>query len=361
LLLEEDAGSTQWTASGDAVIFSSERGGTGDVWKLDVATGRLDRITAAPIDVAFPVLSRDGRVAVSTFSHQTDLYLQALDGSEGRRLTFHTHDNFAPALSPDGTQVAYMSSRTGDFEIWLLDLETGQERRLTDDPGLDGIPRWSADGRSLVFVSDREAGMRAWTLEIDGGRLARVGAGTEELDDQTVSFADWSPDGARLGLAVAGPEGGALFLVEPGGRITGPLLEGMEGFVFYRDGDHVLYVREPEEGTQRDLRAADLETGADELLTRGWIEELAVSRDGRVATYLNAESHMNLSLLRLELRPGAGAGGLPGIEGEPQVVIEGKGRWHVHNGSLSADGHLAAFTRDTDTADIYVLTGALRP
>ena len=40
-------------------------------------------------------------------------------------------------------------------------------------------------------------------------------------------------------------------------------------------------------------------------------------------------------------------------------MTEGKGRWHAHNGSLSADGQLAAYTRDTDTADIFVVTGAL--
>jgi hypothetical protein len=50
-------------------------------------------------------------------------------------------------------------------------------------------------------------------------------------------------------------------------------------------------------------------------------------------------------------------GKIPHVVGEPRAVTEGKGRWHVHNGSLSADGKLAAYTRDTDTADIFAISG----
>ncbi len=73
-------------------------------------------------------LSPEGRwllVSVARTFDQTDLYLDAVDGSSQRRLTFHTHDNFGAKISPDGRHAVYMSSRTGDPEIWLLDLESG--------------------------------------------------------------------------------------------------------------------------------------------------------------------------------------------------------------------------------------------
>ena len=89
------------------------------------------------------------------------------------------------------------------------------------------------------------------------------------------------------------------------------------------------------------------------------MRELTVSADGRLVSFLLAESHLNLNLFVLELAPPTRPGDLPRALGPPRVVPEGKGRWHVHNGSLSADGKLALYTRDTDTADIFVLASAL--
>ena len=83
---------------------------------------------------------------------------------------------------------------------------------------------------------------------------------------------------------------------------------------------------------------------------------MTVSRDGRLVSFILAESHINLNLFGLELAPPQRPGELPRALGAPRALTEGKGRWHVHNGSLSADGKLAAYTRDTDTADIFVVS-----
>jgi hypothetical protein len=90
------------------------------------------------------------------------------------------------------------------------------------------------------------------------------------------------------------------------------------------------------------------------------VSELKVAPAGRRISFHQAESHLNLNLFTLDLAPGSRPGELPRVVGEPRAVTEGKGRWHVHNGSLSADGKLAAYTRDTDTADIFAISGALQ-
>ena len=277
-LLAEKANAMEplFSPGGEAVIFVSDRAGSeGNVWTIDLASRRIAPVTLSPTLVGSPVVARDGRLAVATSSHQTDLYLDAVDGSSQRRLTFHTHDNFGPRLSPDGRKIAYMSNRTGDPEIWLLDVESGEERRLTDNPARDMSPTWAPDGRSILFSSDRDPAHPLWTLEIDGGRIEPVGKGVAALDKLRPVWGQWAPDGSRLGLVVADDSrNGSLWTLARDGKLSGPFLPGLRELDFYRDGRTILYVRDGKEGEGLELRAADLENGADELLYRGWVREL---------------------------------------------------------------------------------------
>ena len=362
-LVEEEANAAQplFSPRGDAVIFVSDRAGGGtNVWSIDLVSKRIAPITLSPTRVESPVAAKDGRLAVATSSHQTDLYLDAVDGSSQRRLTFHTHDNFSARLSPDGSRLVYMSNRTGNMEIWLFDLDSGEERRLTDNPAQDVAPGWAPDGKSILFVSDRGGAFHAWTLEVEGGRIEQVGKGVAAIEGLTIGWALWAPDGSRIGIVAPDADHEpALWTLAKDGKIAGPFLKGLREFEFYRDGRTALCVREGKDGSGVELRAADLESGADALLYKGWVSELTVAPNGRRISFLLAESHLNLNLYSLDLVPGSRPGELPRVLGESRAVTEGKGRWHVHNGSLSADGKLAAYTRDTDTADIVAITGAL--
>ncbi len=362
-LVDEDASFYQplFSPKGDAVIFVSDRHGSdGNVWAIDLGSKRIAPITLSPTGVNSPAVAKDGRLAVATFSHQTDLYLDAVDGSSERRLTFHTHDNFVPRFSPDGRRLVYMSSRTGNADIWLLDLESGEERRLTDNPAQELPVGWAPDGKSILFLSDRDGGFHAWTLEVEGGRIAQVGKGVAAMEALKIAWALSAPDGSRIGFVA--PDANhqpALWTLAKDGKVAGPFLPDLREAAFYRDGRTVLYVREGKEEAGLELRAADLETGADALLYKGWVSELGIAPNGRRISFLLAESHLNLNLFTLDLVPGSRPGELPRVAGALHAVTEGKGRWHVHNGSLSEDGRLAVYTRDTDTADIFAITGAL--
>ena len=356
----ENASEPAFSPAGDSVLFISDRTGEGNIWKIELASNLRTPLTLSPTLVNSPAVARDGRLALAISSHQTDLYIDAVDGSSQRQLTFHTHDNFGAKISPDGRHVAYMSNRTGDPEIWLLDLESGEERKLTDNPAGDWGPSWAPDGRSILFVSDRDAAHPVWSLALDGGKLEPVGKGIAAIEALRPLWAQWAPDGSRIGLAAFDDQGSAaLWTLTRDGRVAGPLLPGLRELEFYRGGRTVLYTRSGKDGGDLELRAADLESGADALLYRGWVRELTVSADGRLVSFLLAESHLNLNLVVLDLAPPGRPGDLPRALGEPRAATEGKGRWHVHNGSLSADGKLALYTRDTDTADIFVLTSAL--
>jgi dipeptidyl aminopeptidase/acylaminoacyl peptidase len=84
----------------------------------------------------------------------TDLYLLDVESCAVQRLTVSDSTNSAPAISPDGSKVAFTSSRTEKPQLWLLPLDGGESRQLTDLPqGVGGGAVWSPDGRKIAFTA----------------------------------------------------------------------------------------------------------------------------------------------------------------------------------------------------------------
>ena len=108
-----------------------------------------------------------------------------------------------PQLSPDGRQVAYtvntisLADNRGTTRVWLADVATGTTRVFSGGPGSDRQPRWSPDGRSLAFIGSRQGGPQIWVLSLGGGEARKVSA----LADGVNEFI-WLPDGSGF-LAVS--------------------------------------------------------------------------------------------------------------------------------------------------------------
>ena len=87
------------------------------------------------------------------------------------QLTENPEDS-APAAY--GDRVAFMSNRTGNWEIYLMDLDGTGLRRLTDNESIDGLPTWSPNGRSIAFVSDQGGSWAVWVMNADGSSRRRL-------------------------------------------------------------------------------------------------------------------------------------------------------------------------------------------
>ena len=103
------------------------------------------------------------------FARGGDLFTIASDGTGARRLI---RSAYAPAWSPDGKSIAFVSRRAGDEEVYVARADGSRVRRLTTIPGPDLSPAWSPDGRSLAWSRNREI----WTMSSSGaGKRKLVG------------------------------------------------------------------------------------------------------------------------------------------------------------------------------------------
>ena len=73
-----------------------------------------------------------------------------------------------PSWSPDGSQIAFMSDRSGNYDIWLIPSTGGTAERVTFDTGVDGFPAWSPGGILLAFSSNRSGNFDIWVLCVGG-------------------------------------------------------------------------------------------------------------------------------------------------------------------------------------------------
>ena len=92
------------------------------------------------------------------------------------------------AYAPTGRWLAVVSDRTGDFEITLRDLVAGTSRPLTADGMRNVHPAWSPDGSRVAYHSSRRGGI--WVVDVAGGAARQVAT--------TGSHPAWSPDGRWL-------------------------------------------------------------------------------------------------------------------------------------------------------------------
>jgi len=104
--------------------------------------------------------------------------------------------------------IAFVSNRDGNWEIYTLDLRTKQVSRLTDNPYSDMQPAWSTDGNRIAFSSDRE-NRGIYIMNIDGSNLTQIVSG----DAVNPS---WSPDGKQIAFSAnRGLQGlGDIYLID---------------------------------------------------------------------------------------------------------------------------------------------------
>jgi Tol biopolymer transport system component len=129
-------------------------------------------------------------------------------------------DAYMPSWSPDGAQLAFVSTRDGNPEIYVMQADGTQPRRLTYDRDRESRPVWSPDGRRLAFESVSDGARRIYVMDVE----TRTRVMAEQGASATGVGPIWSPDSTRLayyGVVTDTPE---LFVAAVGARMVGERL-----------------------------------------------------------------------------------------------------------------------------------------
>jgi len=183
-----------WSADNQQIIFASNKHGDRK-WRLYVISpgevrGEGEEWTFGRM----PAWSDDGsRIAYQGCDVRGDncaIWVMQPGGFSPAQLTTDPRDT-APAWSPNGSQVAFVSARADNWEIYVVDIATGQEKRLTEDAASDVAPTWSPDGKRIAFLSDRQGAWAIYVLEVRTGKVQRLIATGDPYPDPLSERLSW--------------------------------------------------------------------------------------------------------------------------------------------------------------------------
>ncbi|MEI9976873.1 MAG: hypothetical protein WDO73_35385 [Ignavibacteriota bacterium] len=132
-----------------------------------------------------------------------DIWVAPAKGGEAHLLVSHPAEESRPLYSPDGAKLAFVSTRTGGGDIYILTLASGELKRLTFDDRLDQLDSWSRDGRWIYFSNGtQDVGGKndLFRVSAEGGTPMAVSADRFTNEFQAAP----APDGATVAFAARG-------------------------------------------------------------------------------------------------------------------------------------------------------------
>jgi len=168
----------QWIPGTTRLAFTKGTTARG-LWTLTLTDGAELRLTPDSIRVGGWDLSRDRTQVVYEVQRGggvTDLAIVPVAGGPPRTIVSSGAEHWQPGWSPDGSQVAFLSNRSGNVDAWVVDTAGGEPRQVSDWPTDEFNAEWTSDGSGLYVTSLRDADPLSdlWVFPLDGGEPRRL-------------------------------------------------------------------------------------------------------------------------------------------------------------------------------------------
>lgn len=269
---------------------------------------------------------------------------------------YYTKSVFAPAWSPDGKQIVFVSDLAGRTNLWKVNASGGWPIQLTQSDERQYSPVWSPDGKWIVYEQDH-AGDELWDLYAipsEGGEIINL-TNTPAIREQDPH---WSHDGRTIAFAYKTKEGAQydIALLDWKTRKVQLLThEQQPGYawsvVAWSNDDKTIYAGRVDPAfTDADVFRIDVATGKTENLTphKGTVRYLASSLSPDGATLLLTSDarggYLNVALLDVATR---------------KITWVTDVKWEASSGNFSLDGKHFSYTINADgVIDAYLVDRA---
>jgi Tol biopolymer transport system component len=268
-----------------------------NIWRIDTSGPGAPASAPPAIAIAstksdiHPQLSPDGRrvAFTSTRSGAWEIWVSDLDGANAVQLSsLRAMATGVPHWSPDGRQIVFASDADGQFDIFISPSAGGKPRNITSHPAMEHVPSFSRDGKWIYFSSTRSGQYQVWKVPSTGGEPVQVTkdggwVGEESADGAYLHFTATPAVGARVPLWRMPTAGGPAVKV----------VEGILNGAFSVVGQGIYYIDQPAaEATLQFFDFANRRsvTIARDLGDADEIGGLAASPDGRITFYARRDS-----------------------------------------------------------------------
>jgi serine/threonine protein kinase len=330
---------------GRSFVFMSNHGGTPDLYLRQVSGGEPLRLTNDAAEEVLPAFAPDGDTIYFTRIDEagTGIWRIGALGGEPRKVLDNAQ---APALSPDGKRLAYVTRGNGGFNLGVMALDGSGARTLVERIRTGSFrPAWSPDGRWVtysnwplfgptdVFVVDAATGQQRRVAQLPPPAATNDGGRPVWLPDNRHLVISYSPQArqqAPADLGILDTQDGSIV------RLTTTVGDGLYAPSVSADGSRLVATRlhylqeiwkvplgsDPDANGRAAVRLVGESAGP--LWT-------FVSRDGRTVLF-NSPASGSRNLWTMPLDPAASARQVTTVPGDA-----------VSHSSLSPDGRSVAF------------------
>ena len=155
------------------------------------ATAVRDNSKSVTARVAITAIAAAGQIAfISDRDGNREIYLMRADGTGLVNLTNNPAVDEGPVWSPDGSKILFETNRDGNWAVYVMNADGSGVNRLLSTGGF--APAWSPDGTKIAF-DFHDGNFGIYVMNADGSGLTRLASNA--ADDRVPA---WSPDGGKI-------------------------------------------------------------------------------------------------------------------------------------------------------------------